>query len=236
MYYEMYELNLQQFKGPLDKLLELIEARKLEITQISLAEVTADFLRYVKSLSSDTELRTLADFLRVAAQLILIKSKALLPSLELEPEETSNVENLERRLKLYKEFREAGRALQRLWGSDREEFSRSLFMGRQPSFYPPGNLDAADLLAAIKKLAEMLRELAPLETEKIMVELVSVEEKVQEVLQRIGAAAELKFSGIAKDKSKQEVIVLFLAILHLLKDRLVSIEQSGAFSDIIIRK
>jgi segregation and condensation protein A len=226
---------LEQFSGPLDKLLELIESRKLEITQISLAEVTGDFLRYVQHLSSGAELRVIADFLRVAAQLILIKSRVLLPSFELAPEETYDIENLERRLKLYKEFKETERLLQRLWGAENEEFSRTLFSGRQPSFYPPKNFEAQDLLVYIKKIAEALRELTPLDTEKIKIELASVEEKVQEILNRISSAAELKFSGIAKDKSKEEIIVLFLAILHLLKDRLVNIEQSGIFSDIIIR-
>ena len=230
-----YELKLEQFSGPLEKLLELIEARKLEITQISLADVTADFLKYVKSLPSETEMRVLADFLRVAAQLILIKSKALLPSLELEPEEKTDIENLEKRLKLYKEFKEAGLHMRQLWSEKNVSFSREFFIGRQPAFYPPEDLGARDLLAAIRKLAESLRELAPLDTEKIKTAIVSIEEKVEELLKRIGADSELKFSGVAKDKSKSEIIVLFLAILHLLKDRLVTIEQNATFSDIIVK-
>src|SRR3989344_4143403 len=128
-----YELKLEQFSGPLEKLLELIEARKLEITQISLADVTADFLR-------------------VAAQLILIKSKALLPSLELEPEEKTDIENLEKRLRLYKEFKEAGLHMRQLWSEKNVSFSREFFIGRQPAFYPPEDLGARDFLAAIRKM------------------------------------------------------------------------------------
>lgn len=232
----IYELKLEQFSGPLEKLLELIEARKLEITQINLAEVTDDFLRYVKSLQSDVEMRVLADFLKIAAQLILIKSKALLPSLEFEQEEKTDIENLEKRLKLYKEFKEAGRNIQNLWNDGKVSFSREFFVGRQPSFYPSPELDAMSLLAAISRLAESLRELAPLETEKIKTALISIEEKVEELLKRMTAGSELKFSGISKDKPKSEIIVLFLAILHLLKDRLVSIEQKTSFSDIIIKR
>jgi len=231
-----YEIKLEKFNGPLDKLLELIETRKLEITQISLADVTADFLLYVKSLPKETEIQVLADFLRIAAQLVLIKSKALLPSFELDPEEKSDIENLESRLKLYKEFKNAGRNIQYLWSAKNFSFSREFFVGRQPSFYPPSELNARDLLAAVSKLADSLRELAPLEKEEIKTAIITIEEKVEELIKRIGVDKELKFSGIAEGKSKGEIIVLFLAILHLLKDRLIGIEQKGAFSDIIIKK
>ncbi|MBI4119466.1 MAG: segregation/condensation protein A [Parcubacteria group bacterium] len=231
----MYELKLEQFSGPLDKLLDLIEAKKLEITQINLAEVTSDFLNYIKSLS-EIELRLMADFLQVAAQLVLIKSKVLLPSLELEPSEKAGIHDLERRLKLYKDLRGAGRYLQRLWSGETISFSRPLFLGRQAAFYPPKEFTQDDVLSAVEKLAVSLREFAPLETEKIKKAIVSVEEKVQELLQRISEHAELSFSGLAKDKNKSEAIALFLAILHLLKDRIINIEQKGAFTDIIIKK
>jgi len=82
-----YEVRLEKFNGPLDRLLELIEARQLEITQINLAEVTGDFLKYIESLGSEAGVDVFADFLVVAGKLILIKSKALLPNLDLTEEE-----------------------------------------------------------------------------------------------------------------------------------------------------
>ena len=97
-----YELSLEYYKGPLDKLLELVEEKKLEITQISLAEVTADFLNYLKTLDESRANHSLiADFLVVASKLVLIKSKMLLPSLPLDEEEESDIRNLEERLKLF---------------------------------------------------------------------------------------------------------------------------------------
>ena len=75
-----YQVKLQQFAGPLDKLLQLIEERNLDITQVNLAEVTADFLSYVKNLEQKTAPGIVADFLVVAAKLVLIKSKILLPN------------------------------------------------------------------------------------------------------------------------------------------------------------
>src|SRR3989344_3177572 len=111
---EKYELKLDTFQGPLEKLLELIESKELEITRLNLAEVTADFLAYVRSLE-EIDSRVLADFITVAARLILIKSHALLPQLALTEEEEEDIADLERRLKLYKEFRVVERAIANSW-------------------------------------------------------------------------------------------------------------------------
>ena len=89
----MYQLNIQQFFGPIEKLLELIEEKKMEITDLNLAEVTADFLNYLKTLVN-VDSRVLADFVVVASRLLLIKSKALLPSLELTEEEEQDISDL----------------------------------------------------------------------------------------------------------------------------------------------
>jgi len=89
-----YEVKLEQFTGPLNKLLELIEARKLEITALNLAEVTEDFINYIRSLEKGADPEILADFIVVASRLILIKSKTLLPSLELTEEEEGEIKDL----------------------------------------------------------------------------------------------------------------------------------------------
>ena len=81
-----YELKTEQFSGPIEKLWELIEEKKLEITELNLAEVTADFLNYLKTIEK-VEPKLLADFVVIASRLLLIKSKALLPNLELTVEE-----------------------------------------------------------------------------------------------------------------------------------------------------
>ena len=101
----LYELKLETYQGPLDKLLELVEGKKLEITKISLADVTADFLNFLKKLESEGANHSLiADFLVVASKLILIKSKVLLPALTLSEEEESDIHDLEARLKIYAEL------------------------------------------------------------------------------------------------------------------------------------
>src|SRR5262245_8487868 len=92
-----YALRLQQYEGPLEKLLELIEERKLDVNEISLAEVTDDFLKYLEQLPAVAP-ALLADFLTIGSRLVLIKSKSLLPELPLSAEEESDIKDLERRL------------------------------------------------------------------------------------------------------------------------------------------
>lgn len=232
-----YEIKIKQFSGPLEKLLELIETRKLEITALNLAEVTADFLNYLKTIQGQADSRILADFVVVAAKLILIKSKALLPSLELTKEEEAEIYDLEARLKIYNEFKAASRYLKELLSRGWRSYSRPLLMslGDQKFFYPPANLNLSDLSAAVNNLAATLRELVP-EQQKVKSAIVTIEQKIQELLRRFQSAASQSFSEISKSRPKTEIVVLFLAILHLLKDRLIKAEQGQQFSDIILKK
>ena len=100
-----YHICLEQFEGPLDLLLSLIEKEKLDITHVSLAKVADQYLKYLETEES-ISLGNLTAFLSVAARLILIKSRALLPILEFSDEEEESMDDLETRLKVYKRFRE----------------------------------------------------------------------------------------------------------------------------------
>src|SRR3989344_3944693 len=148
-----YEVKLDQFSGPLDKLLELIEEKKLEVTTISLATVTDDFLNYLKAMADhEKHPSVLADFVVVAARLLLIKSKALLPSLELTQEEEMDIRDLESRLKIYQEYRNASVLLQKLWAESQQSFARQYLMNLPPVFYPPQDLKVEDLDKAMRNL------------------------------------------------------------------------------------
>ncbi len=231
-----YEVKLQQFSGPMGKLLELIEEKKLEITAISLAEVTADFLRYVKTLEKSAP-GLIADFLVVAAKLVLIKSKVLLPMLELSKEEEEDIKDLEGRLRIYREFKLASEHIRKLWDKDRPAYARPLFLGlgEQSVFYPPESLKLSDLTRAINNLAAVLKVLLP-EEQTIKKAVITIEQKIEELLNRLKAAGQHSFRTMADQKTRNEVIVLFLAILHLLKDRIINVEQGDRFSDIVIQK
>ena len=126
-----YELRIEKFSGPIEKLLELIEEKKLEITELNLAEATADFLNYIKKIEN-IEPRLLADFVVVVAKLLLIKSKALLPNLQLTEEEEKDIKDLENRLKIYRQFKPAIDHIKRLSEQKRILISQTLSaVGRQ---------------------------------------------------------------------------------------------------------
>lgn len=236
-----YELKTEKFTGPLEKLLELIEAKQLAINEISLAEVTDDFLKYLEGLA-DADMRLVADFISVASRLVLIKSKSLLPDLSLTGEEESDIKDLEKRLKIYQELKPVLRILDKLWKVAGREFSRPYFLEQSASleggarvFYPGEGLEIRALTASLQKIFESFVSLE-LETKSIREKIVTLEEKIAEVVERLTREGESTFKNLSSAKSRSEVIIIFLAILHLAHERLVALEQSGRFSDIIIKK
>ncbi|MEK7089648.1 MAG: segregation/condensation protein A, partial [Patescibacteria group bacterium] len=149
-----FELRLEYFQGPLDKLLGLIEEKKMEVSQVSLANVTNDFLNYLgqfkvaftegqineNSPLFDAPPELLADFLVVASRLLLIKSKSLLPSLELSAEEEGEIKDLEHRLALYREYKKTQEHVKSLWNEMPQMYTREFLTSNEPFFYPPNTL------------------------------------------------------------------------------------------------
>ena len=232
-----YTIKTELFSGPLEKLLELIEERKLEITAMNLAEVTGDFLNYLKNIQEKTEPGILADFVVIASKLILIKSKALLPNLELTKDEETEIKDLETRLKIYNEFRIAAQHIKKLVEKETRSYSRPLLaaLEKQAVFYPPQELKLSDLSRAALNLADLLKKIT-LEPQKIKSAIITIEQKIEELLQRFQTAAEHSFKEVTMSRPKAEVVIFFLAILHLLKDRIINIEQKGDFEDILIKR
>ncbi|MBI4084897.1 MAG: segregation/condensation protein A [Candidatus Liptonbacteria bacterium] len=247
-----YELKLEKFQGPLDKLLELIEEKKLEIAEISLAEVTGDFLEYLKKLEEpqggetkeeyQARLRTLADFIAIASRLILIKSKSLLPDAPLTSDEEAEIKDLEARLKIYRALKPIMKLLQIRWKENVGEFSRPYFLNasfpRAASganiFFPGANLTLDSLVSSVQKVAAVVQKLAA-EEETVAKEIVSVEEKIKEIFERLQKFSEVSFSHLSGSKTRPEIIVAFLAILHMAHEQLIFLEQKSHFSDIIIK-
>ena len=229
-----YEVKLDKFSGPLEKLLELIEARELEITLINLGKVTGDFLDYLKALDEESKHPSvLADFVVVASRLLLIKSKAILPSLELTEEEEVDIKDLESRLKIYKEFKNASQLVQNIWDKNSHSYGRELFMDLPAVFYPSQNLNLENLEKQILDLIQELKSLIP-EQQNVRKIVMTIEQKVKELLERLKNQPAQSFQNLSKDKPKLEIIMLFLAILHLLRDRIIKSEQGGQFEDITV--
>jgi segregation and condensation protein A len=253
----MYELTVGEFKGPLEKLLELIEAEKMDVSEVSMAHVTDDFLKYLEALKSSDllagvaeemavdkirlDLRVLADFIAVASRLIFLKSKYLLPGLALSDEEEADIKDLEDRLKRYQDLKPALRYLNQLWAERHTSYSRPYFLGQgkglapdQKVFYPGGNVSIESLQGALERIFDSIKTIE-IETETIREKIVTLEEKITEVLGRIQREGDIQFKNLSGDKSRGEMIVVFLAILHLAREQLILLEQIGNFSDIMVK-
>lgn len=232
----MTQIKVQQFEGPLDLLLSLIEEQKLDITQIALAEVTEQFLGYVKQLEQ-IDATSLADYLNIAARLLVIKSKAILPSLEIETDdELEPEEDLTAKLILYKQFKEVAKHLKQLDNNKRQSFTRSLVFSERINFWPDPAVTANTLHASILGVLQQLKELDNLPKAKIR-EAVSIQEKISHLQNRLAGNIETKLSQLlAESKNKDEVIITFLALLELIKQRIFSVNQNELFTDVVITK
>jgi segregation and condensation protein A len=236
-----FELKTAQYQGPIEKLVELIEEKQLAILELSLAEVTADFLSYVETLEKkvqeegDTALsELLADFLVVASRLILIKSKALIPSLVLTGEEEEDIRDLEVRVRLYRELKNLQPHVRGGWGDMPQMGTREFFHSEAAVFYPPPKLALHDFHAAVGRLAGELERIArPFQTVKGTI--IHLKEKIEEIFERVKMRA-LSFDELQRGRSRGEAVVLFLAMLHLIKSQLVRVTQTAHFSDINIAK
>jgi segregation and condensation protein A len=223
------------FSGPLDLLLKLIEKEEMDITQISLAKIADQYINYIRS-ASNIKPEDMADFLVIAARLLLIKSKALFPYLL--PEEDEEVEDLERQLKMYKEFIDAMKVIEKMLGKKKfmfnREFNRKIVLNSLNFFSPPKNMKSGDLEMIFNDLLGKIKSVPELE-EEFIERTVSIEEKIIAIQDFISAVSHTNFSSILTDSnSKTDIIVSFLALLELIKQNNVTVSQDGLFGEIEI--
>ncbi len=208
-----------------EKLLELVESKQLDITTVSLAEVTADFIDYLQKSEKDMNPQVLSEFISVAAKLILIKSRALLPNLVFTEEEKSEIQELKIRLVLYKQFKGASEAIKKKWREGERSFSRPLFMNLNNNFYPSQNINAANLFSSLARLSSEIEQIVS--SKKIVrTKLVSIEEKMEELMKNLNQSTEQSLNHLVQNKSKMEIVVIFLALLHLIKNQAISIDKN----------
>ena len=230
----MFEIRLSVFEGPLDLLLHLLEKEELEITSISLVQVTDQYLSHLRSLD-EINMDALADFIAVGAKLLLLKSRALLPrepGAAEEGEEEDVGEELARLLIEYRRFKEAASALR-----EREEQGLRSY----PRLAPPPDvplslgLDRVTLRKLTRIFRDALRRLPPEETGTIEGPAVTVQEKVEEILASLAQRGEVSFRRLVSAcRSRLEVVVSFLAVLELVKAQRVVAEQEQLFGDITL--
>lgn len=239
-----YKVKTGLFEGPLELLLSLIEERKLFVNEISLAEVTNDYITYIKSLSENDNNKRIADvsyFILIAATLILIKSKSLLPSLSLTEDEEENISDLEHRLKLYQIIKTASIDIQNNFGTN-IIFNPSERVWNEPLFSPDERINTtmvfeliSDVFANLPKPVEKLPEI---EVKKI----INIDEVINSLTDRIQNAINVSFKDFAKSQGAEtdqearvHIIVSFLAMLELVREGIIDVIQNASFEDIEMR-
>lgn len=218
----------------MDLLLELIEKEKLNITELSLAHVTDQYLEHIKA-NENIKLENLAEFLSVAAKLILIKSRALLPLLQFTEEEEEEIKDLAKQLEEYKKFKEASIGLGKMSEAGRISYSRNGYMGVQALFYPPENLNVYDLR---KYFQFVLGEIPIIEQldEEIVQEVITLEEKINDLQNTLRQRVEMSFAELTIGaENKIDVILSFLAMLEMVKQRIIDVEQGELFQEIRLK-
>lgn len=221
------------YEGPLDLLLDLIEKRKLLINDISLAQVTDEYLARIQSME-EMPVGDTAEFVALAATLLLIKSRSLLPLLEISGEEEQDIKELEYRLAVYQIVKNAARGLEKQAGT------RKLFVGSAPDAEPlfvyDQSISLSSLRGAITSVIESFPQFASLPAITVK-KIISLEEMIERMAGRVSSAFSLsfkEFSGHGKTAPKGEVIISFLALLELVKQGIIRATQSEQHGDITL--
>lgn len=227
-----FEVRVDGFDGPLDLLLELIERQGLDIAGVSVLAVTDQFLAYAQQLETHYA-DAASEFLLVGSQLLLLKSRALLPPQEDELKEET-ADDLAARLRIYAAFKAVAADLSALWETGATSFIRA---ATPVLAQPPVEPGTGDLDSLIEALATMAAETDPAEDKVSVPRLrISIADRMQEIRHQLGRDQEIRFSVIAdKCHSRDELVATFIALLHLVVERHVHVSQDGPFGEMTLR-
>jgi segregation and condensation protein A len=232
---EAYQVKLPIFEGPLDLLLYLIEREELDITAVSLAAVTEQYLAYM-ALLENLVVDQLADFLVIAARLILIKSQALLPrppSIEVEEDVG---DDLVQQLLAYRQFKQVAKGLAQREADGLRSFIR---------LAPPPKIESSHvdltgvtvetLLQAVRRALEVAGP-APLVGDVVRRFAITIRDQIVLIEMTLQVQEAIGFIELLRYKTRDEIAVTFLAVLELLKRRRIEVVQDKLFGEIILRR
>lgn len=227
-----YHVKTEIFEGPMELLLSLVEKRKLFINDISLARVADDYMEHIRSFEK-FPLGDAAGFVLVASILVLIKSKSLLPKLDLSEEEEESMEELESRLKEYKRMKELSLHIAERFGKrmifPRVHVSKHI----QPIFAPEPTITQENMLAAIYSALSKVPRPEPIEKRTVR-KVMSLEAMIENLSERMLRSMRMSFSEFSGQGKAERVtiVVSFLAMLELVKQGALMVQQDEMFSDI----
>jgi segregation and condensation protein A len=235
-----YRVQFEVFEGPLDLLLHLVKKQEVDIYQVNLTQIATEFVAYLEQMK-ELDLEVAGEFLVMAATLLYIKSRELLPvDQQVKPEGDEEDDDdprweLIRRLVEYKKFKDAAANLQT------RELEQANIYGRRPArpeFPAPveprrGEVTLFDLVSAVSTILKRFHERADIR--EIHADPHTVSEKIEHLRSLIATSSRLRFSTLfAAARSRAEVVVTFLALLELIRLRQLIVTQSEDFGEIEI--
>jgi segregation and condensation protein A len=235
-----HRLHLEFFEGPLDLLLHLVKVNEMDIYDIEISTVTTQYMEYLTAMQQ-LDLEVAGDYLVMAATLLNIKSRALLPRNPIEEElnaeeeidEILSTQELIRRLVEFRKFKELAHELR-----GREEENSRIFYRANIVQVIPGaetELPRQDILTLFDAFAKVLKRVRTSTDHHVATESFTVEEKVVQIRERLRAFKQVNLSRVFEScVTKGEVICYFLAILELARMREITLAQADTFEDILI--
>jgi segregation and condensation protein A len=232
-----YNVKLQTYEGPFDLMLAMVDKGELDLYNVSLTDITHGFLEYIKDMGK-LNIAVAGEFLLMAAYLLEMKSKKLLPAPPSSAEEEESLINVEQelleRLAEYKIYKNLAQSLK-----DRKEVFQRVYTRYAPEEAMEDqeiflvDVSMKDLVSAFKRVWDLAE--AKEDTREIIAENFSVKDKIAELVGKLAAAPNgLSFNSLFTRYIKTEIIVTFLAILELIKRKAIKIMQSDTFSEIFI--
>ncbi|WP_195939705.1 segregation and condensation protein A [Romboutsia sp. 1001713B170131_170501_G6] len=235
-----YNIHLQVYDGPLDLLYDMISKQKIDIKDISIIEITKQYINYIKMLEK-MDLEVTSEFITMASKLLQIKSKYLLYKQKEDEESVDPRLELVEQLEEYKKFKIATDSIK-----DNITYIDDLFFRKKEEIIIDEKVELEDIsIEAIKNILPLILKVKSVEDEKVEDKrldkivrgrIIPVEEKISFIRSIIEVEKEVRFTKIIESCDKDEVIATFLSILEMIKGKEVVVKQDLFFDDIIIKK
>ncbi len=227
-----YQVQLEIFRGPLDLLLYLVKRDELDLRDIPIARVTEQFIAYLDVLQM-IDVERVGDFLVMAATLMELKSRILLPRPEEFHEEEDPRQELVRQLIEYKRFKDAAALLEARAEEHGQRLSRQPIVTRSPS--GPAPLRPVELWDLVSAFGRLLRETLAVQQHQISVDQTPLHVFMEEVSARLASAGRLSLTELfTPPRTRSRLVGFFLAILELIRSFRAHAEQSDPFGDIFV--
>ncbi len=225
-----FSIKSESFEGPFEVLLGMIEKKKLEISKFSLAQITDDYITYLRS--KTFEIKETTEFVWTAATLMVIKSKELLPQLQITEDEEEDMDDLERRLKIFSVFKKVSESVGSIFGKKiihKKRVKRKIEVKFSPD-------DAITFLSMHQNALDVLQEAPKPEflVNKKIEKTLSLREIMDDLKSRVQSFVKTNFKNLIVGDTKRDVSISFLAVLELFKQGELLLEQNGNFGDITV--